>query len=137
MKTTFGGAGVGATYAWEGNDAVGAGKMTIADLKPNEAVGITLEFQRPTASTNRTEFLLAPQDQGTKVTWRMLGHNGFMGKAFTLVMNIDQLVGKDFDRGLGQLKALAEGAAAAEAAKTAPPPEASPDAADASDAGTP
>jgi uncharacterized protein YndB with AHSA1/START domain len=132
MKTTYGGpAGVGATYAWEGNDQVGSGKMTIADLKPNENVAITLEFQKPMSATNRTEFALKPEGDTTKVTWRMLGHNDFMGKAFGLVMNMDQLVGKDFDKGLSQLRSAAEETARAAAEAT------NGGSADGADAGTP
>lgn len=124
MKTTYGGpaTGVGATYAWEGNDEVGAGKMTIADAKPNEAVGITLEFLRPFATTNRTDFLLAPAGAGTKVTWRMSGNHNFVGKAFCLFMDMDKMVGKDFEKGLAQLKPLAEGEAKKSAALPAAPP---------------
>lgn len=122
MKTTYGGpAGVGATYAWEGNDSVGSGRMTIADLKPNEAVGITLEFLKPISATNRTEFILRPEGDGTKVTWRMLGHNDFMGKAFSLVINVDQQIGRDFDKALALLRGAAEETtrAATEAAQVA------------------
>lgn len=145
MKTTYGGpaSGVGATYAWEGNDAVGSGKMTIVEVKPNEAVAITLEFLTPMAATNRTEFQLSPQGGGTKVTWKMHGKNDFMGKAFSLVMNVDQLVGKDFETGLSQLRSAAEGRAAelaAEAAASAAAAAAAAAAAEsgpAADAGTP
>jgi carbon monoxide dehydrogenase subunit G len=124
MKTTYGGpeVGVGATYAWEGNNEVGAGKMTIADAKPNEAVGITLDFLRPIAATNRTDFLLTPEGRGTKVTWHMSGHNGFVGKAFGLFMDMDKMVGKDFEKGLAQLKPLAEGAAKKAATAPVAPP---------------
>lgn len=121
MKTTYGGpeTGVGATYAWDGNDEVGAGKMTIADTKPNEAVGITLDFLRPFATTNRTDFLLSPDGAGTKITWRMTGNHNFVGKAFCLFMDMDKMVGKDFEKGLAQLKPLAEGAAKKAAAAPA------------------
>lgn len=124
MKLTIGGpAGLGSTYAWEGNDEVGAGRMTIAELKPDEAVGIALEFLKPMQATNRLDFSLKPEKGGTKVTWRMTGHHDFMGKAFGLVMNMDQVVGKDFERGLLQLKLESElvaREAEAAAAKVAP-----------------
>lgn len=145
MKTTYGGpaSGVGATYAWEGNDAVGSGKMTIVEVKPDEAVAITLEFLKPMAATNRTEFQLSPQSGGgTKVTWTMHGRNDFMGKAFGLVMNVDQLVGKDFETGLSQLRSTAEGRAAeitaeAAAAIAAAAEAAAAESGPAADAGTP
>lgn len=139
MKTTYGGtAGVGATYAWEGNDAVGSGKMTIDRLQPNESVVITLEFLKPMASTNTTEFRLVPDRDGTKVTWRMQGHNDFFGKAFGMVMNIDQLIGKDFDKGLGQLRTAAETAARAAEEASRPADEGQEmEGTPSSDAGTP
>jgi hypothetical protein len=91
------------------------------------------------ATTNDTFFVLEPENGGTKVTWRMTGTNNFVAKAFGVVMNMDQMVGGDFEKGLSSLKALAE--AAAEKAKTAEVPPPAPDAADAGatadDAGTP
>jgi uncharacterized protein YndB with AHSA1/START domain len=138
MKTTYGGAaGVGATYAWEGNDEVGAGKMTIDRLQPNESIVISLEFLKPMASTNSTEFRLAPDGNGTKVTWRMQGHNDFLGKAFGLVMNMDQLIGKDFEKGLGQLRAAAESASRAAEEASRPVEAEETEEAPNSDAGTP
>jgi uncharacterized protein YndB with AHSA1/START domain len=122
MRTTYTGAGVGATYAWEGNGDVGSGKMTFTDLEAPRRVAITLDFLTPIAATNRTELLLAPEGSGTKVTWRMTGKNGFLSKAAGLVMNMDQLVGKDFEKGLASLKTLAE-AAAKQAQAQAPAPE--------------
>jgi len=121
MKTIYSGAGVGGSYAWEGDDKVGSGKMTFTDLKANELVGITLEFITPFAATNRTEFHFAPEGAGTKVSWAMSGKNNFMAKAFSLVMSMDQMIGKDFEKGLAGMKPLAEAAAAkaAEEAKAA------------------
>ena len=147
MKTTYGGpAGVGATYSWEGNDSVGSGKMTIADLKPNESVGITVEFIKPMSATSRTELTLRPEGDGTKVTWRMLGHHDFMGKAFSLVINADQQTGRDLDKALALLRGVAEettratteAAQVAATAQAEAEPRGSADAeAKAADAGTP
>jgi hypothetical protein len=110
MKKTYSGApsGVGAKYEWAGNDEVGSGAMTIADARPNELIGITLEFKEPFPATNRTEFTFAPAASGTTVTWTMSGKNDFMGKAFSLFMNMDKMVGGDFEKGLGELKARSE-----------------------------
>lgn len=112
MKVTFGGPerGTGATYAWEGNDQVGAGKMTILESKPGELVRIQLEFLRPFAATNTTDFTFDTVGDQTEVHWVMTGKNDFMGKAMGLLLNIDELVGKDFEKGLASLKATAEGA---------------------------
>ncbi|MBL8935494.1 MAG: SRPBCC family protein [Archangium sp.] len=109
MKKTYtGGPGVGAKYEWNGNDKVGSGAMTIADAKPNEAVGITLEFKTPIEATNRTDITFAKSATGTDVTWSMSGKNNFMSKAFSLFVDMDKMVGADFDKGLGSLKGVSE-----------------------------
>ncbi|HUK63199.1 MAG TPA: SRPBCC family protein [Dongiaceae bacterium] len=109
MKTSFSGAasGAGAVYEWTGNDKVGQGRMTILDAQPGSRVTIRLEFIKPFASTCTTGFTLAPEGSGTKVTWTMDGRNNFMGKAFSLVMNMDKTIGGDFERGLHQLGSAA------------------------------
>ena len=45
---------------------------------------------------------------GATVTWSMLGKNNFMSKAFHLVMNMDKMVGGDFEKGLASLKGVVE-----------------------------
>jgi carbon monoxide dehydrogenase subunit G len=127
MKATFSGAasGTGAVYDWTGNDKVGQGRMTILDAQPNSKVTIKLEFIKPFASTCTAGFALAPDGNGTHVTWSMDGNNNFMGKAFSLVMNMDKAVGGDFERGLRQLGTAAATSsvtpADSTAAKTATP----------------
>ena len=100
--------GVGSVYEWSGNDQVGAGKMTIVDSLPEKAVAIRLEFLKPFEATNNTRFTFQPEGETSKVTWSMQGTNGFMGKAASLFMDMDKMVGKDFETGLLSLKKLAE-----------------------------
>lgn len=126
MKRVYEGSpsGQGAVYSWTGNDQVGAGRMTITDSKPGERVVIKLEFLKPFEATNTTTFNFAPQGEGTKVSWTMEGKNNFLTKAFTLVNDMDKMVGNDFEKGLAQMKVVTEGeaqklAAAAAAAKAA------------------
>jgi hypothetical protein len=110
MKTTFGGpaAGEGATYHWAGNKEVGEGEMTITQSKPSELVGIRLDFIKPMAATSQTDFTFEPAPRGTLVTWTMSGKNNFIAKAAHLVMNMDKMLGADFEKGLAQLKAVSE-----------------------------
>lgn len=110
MKATYAGpaSGVGASYHWTGNDEVGEGNMEIITLKADERVAIKLDFLKPFEAHNETIFTLQPEADGVVVNWEMLGKNDFMGKAAGLVMNMDTMIGKDFEKGLGQLKALAE-----------------------------
>jgi hypothetical protein len=110
QKVTFDGAGsgVGAKYAWSGNDQVGEGRMTIEESKAGELVRIKLEFIRPWESTSPTSFSFKTVEGGTQVTWAMEGTNNFVGKAFSLVMDMDAMLGKDFDKGLAAMKTAAE-----------------------------
>lgn len=134
MQRTHSGApaGVGAVYHWVGNDDVGEGEMAITASTPPEQLVIKLDFIKPFPANNTITFTFAKVTEGTKVTWAMEGKNGFMGKAFSMVMNMDQLVGRDFDKGLASLRGLAETEAKKAAAPPAPepPPEGA-------DAGTP
>lgn len=110
MKTTYSGAasGTGSSYAWVGNRDVGEGKMTITESHPTEHIKIDLDFIAPFAAKNVTEFTFKPDGDKTNVTWTMTGKNNFMAKGFNLVMNMDKLVGGDFEKGLAQLKTVAE-----------------------------
>ena len=122
MTQTYSGAsaGAGATYAWKGNKDVGEGKMTILESTPNSVVRINLEFIAPFAATNIAEFSLTPMVGGTTVAWTMTGRNNFMAKGANLVMNMDKLVGGDFEKGLTQLRTVSEAAVATPVQPSAP-----------------
>jgi len=113
--------GKGARYSWSGNDQVGVGSMEITDSSAAEQVKIRLEFKKPWEATNATTFTLVPTTQGTRVTWAMDGENNFGAKAMSMFMNMDELIGKDFEAGLTNLGALAEGAAERQRAAAALP----------------
>lgn len=100
--------GVGASMSWNGNKKVGAGRMTILDSKPHESIRIKLEFLRPMKVTNTAEFTVRPANGGSTVLWAMTGVNGFVGKAFGMMVNMDKLIGADFEKGLANLKAVVE-----------------------------
>jgi uncharacterized protein YndB with AHSA1/START domain len=111
MKQTYDGppAGVGAAYSWAGNGKAGQGKMTILESRPNDRIRIRLEFLKPITATNTTDFEFRPDGAGTRVVWTMTGRNGFMGKLFDALMNMEKLVGKDFEKGLTNLQSVTEG----------------------------
>ena len=110
MKTTYAGspAGTGAVYSWAGDSKVGEGRMTLTDSRPNDRITIKLEFLKPFAATNTTEFIFRPSADQTAVTWTMSGEKDLMSKAFGLFVNMDKMIGADFEKGLAQLKAVAE-----------------------------
>jgi hypothetical protein len=113
MKQTYEGApaGTGAVSTWAGNKKVGAGRMTIIESRPNELVSIKLEFTKPFRATNTAEFAFKSERNQTAVTWSMTGEKNFMAKAFGLFMNMDKMIGDDFEKGLASLKSVAEAAA--------------------------
>ncbi len=117
MKRTFSGPsrGVGAVYAWTGNDKVGEGRMTIEKSVPTSSVEIKLEFVKPFASTSQTTFRFVPAGADTKITWSMDGRNDFLGKAFSLFMDTDRMIGGDFERGLASLGQVSQAMATARA----------------------
>jgi len=110
MKKTFEGpsAGPGASYMWNGNNEVGEGRLTIVDSKPGELVTMKLEFSRPFKCTNEVNFKLAPSEGGTRVSWIMDGKNTFITKAMGIFMDMDKMVGKDFEQGLANLDTVAQ-----------------------------
>ena len=112
MKQIYEGqaSGVGAIYSWVGNSDVGEGKMTIIESRPGERIKIQIEFIKPFAAMNTTDFIFTPQGNQTSVKWTMAGNNTFLTKAFGVFVNMDKMVGGDFEQGLARLKALSESA---------------------------
>jgi carbon monoxide dehydrogenase subunit G len=111
LQRTYAGAerGPGASYAWSGNKEVGSGKMTVTATEPARKVVIDLEFITPFPAKNVTTFALAPDGAGTRVTWTMEGKSTFMFKLMGLVMNMDAMIGKDFEAGLAKMNQAAKG----------------------------
>jgi uncharacterized protein YndB with AHSA1/START domain len=110
MKRTFSGAasGKGAVYEWEGNKDVGKGRMEIVDAATPVKTVIKLDFLQPFESHNTTEFTMLPQGETTTVSWDMSGPMPFISKIMTVFVSMDAMIGKDFDKGLSNLKAVAE-----------------------------
>jgi uncharacterized protein YndB with AHSA1/START domain len=110
MKKTFSGApsGKGAVYTWDGNSKIGAGHMEIIESTPPSRIVITLDFTRPIKAHNMVEFTLAPKGSDTEVIWVMHGPSPYLSKLMGIFMNMDRMVGDDFEAGLANLKAVAE-----------------------------
>ncbi len=110
MKRTYSAAtsGRGAVYEWEGDKNVGSGRITITDTAPPSKVLIDLDMIKPFAASNKVEFTLVPNGSGTNVTWEMLCDVPYFAKIIHVFFNMDQMVGKDFEAGLANLKANAE-----------------------------
>jgi uncharacterized protein YndB with AHSA1/START domain len=114
MKRSYSGAasGKGAVYAWDGNKNVGSGRMEILDTSAPSKIVIKLDFFTPFEGHNTAEFTMLPQGDATNVTtnvtWLMHGPSPFMGKIMHVFINMDRMVGKDFEIGLANLKKITE-----------------------------
>ena len=112
MKKTYDGppAGTGASYSWAGNSHAGEGRATIIDSRPNELIRIKLDFMKPFAGTAFAAFAFKPDGDRTVVEWSLAGDCNFVSKAVHLFMNMDKMVGGQFEEGLAELKTVAEAA---------------------------
>jgi uncharacterized protein YndB with AHSA1/START domain len=110
MKRTYGGAerGKGAVYAWDGDKNVGSGRMEILEALAPSKIVIKLDFFRPFEGHNTAEFTMLPQGDGTHVTWLMHGPANFMSRLIQVFMNLDRMIGRDFEAGLANLKTITE-----------------------------
>jgi hypothetical protein len=111
MTTAFEGpdSGVGARYSWQGNRNVGSGRLTVTESLLNEKVGMRLEFFEPFAATNEVSFRLSGEGSSTRLSWAMSGRKDFASKIGSVFFDMEGMIGKDFEKGLASLKALAEG----------------------------
>ena len=110
MQRSFSGAerGKGAVYAWDGNRNVGSGRMEILTAQAPSNIVIKLDFLKPFEAHNTAEFTMLPQGDATNLTWAMHGPLVFMAKVMHTFINMDRMIGKDFEAGLANLKRLAE-----------------------------
>lgn len=109
MKRSYSGSssGKGAIYEWNGNKNVGSGRMEILDTTPNKTI-IKLDFFTPFEGHNTAEFATLPKGGSTELTWTMQGPAPFMSKVMQVFINMDRMIGRDFDAGLVNLKDLSE-----------------------------
>lgn len=110
LRRTHSGAprGQGAVYAWEGNPKVGSGRMEILESTPPSRLLIKLDFLKPFEAHNQAEFSFTAEGGSTRVVWAMTGPQAFPMKAMGLFMNMDRMVGSDFEKGLASIKQIAE-----------------------------
>ena len=110
MKRTFSGAanGKGAVYEWDSDGKAGKGRMEITDAPAPSKVAIKLDFFKPFEAHNIAEFTLEPRGDSTDITWAMYGPNLYIAKVMSIFFNMDRMIGKDFETGLANLKAVTE-----------------------------
>jgi len=110
MKRSFGGPkeGKGSTYAWDGDKNVGQGRMEIVEATAPSKVALKLDFMKPFEAHNKVQFDLIPKGELTEVVWDMQGPVPYVGKIMHVFINMDRMVGADFEAGLANLKSFAE-----------------------------
>jgi hypothetical protein len=110
MQRSYSGeaSGRGAVYAWSGNGKAGAGRMELLEVSASRVL-IRIDFFKPFTAHNTVEFILAPQADRTQLTWAMYGPSPFVSKLLGLVLNMDRLIGRDFEKGLANLQAVVKG----------------------------
>ena len=102
--------GKGASFKWSGNDDIGEGVMTITDSQPHDLIRLDLEFIRPFPGQCVTEFAFKPEGEQTEVTWSMSGENDFFSKAVCMFMDMDAMLGANFEEGLANMNKVAKAA---------------------------
>lgn len=110
LQRNFSGAasGKGAKYAWVGNKKVGEGNMEIINSVASSNILLNLNFLKPFKASNVTEFKITPNGAHTNLNWEMRGPLNLMMKVMHMFMDMDKMVGKDFEAGLANLKAIVE-----------------------------
>lgn len=110
MKKIFSGAakGKGAVYEWEGNKEVGSGRLEITEVVAPSKVVMDLHFLRPMEGRNVAMYVVTPKDGGSEVAWSIEGPAPFLTKLFGVFMDMDKMIGGEFEKGLADLKLMAE-----------------------------
>lgn len=110
MKRTYSGAanGRGSAYEWEGNNEVGKGRIEISESSPPFKVTLNLDMIKPIEGHNVVEFTLQTQGDAANVTWAMHGTSSYLAKVMGIFFSVDSMIGRDFETGLANLKAVAE-----------------------------
>ncbi|MFM9975928.1 MAG: SRPBCC family protein [Beijerinckiaceae bacterium] len=101
--------GIGAYQEWKGNNKVGEGRMEIVESAALSRIVYRLDFLRPMKAQNRAVFTLTDTGGATEVTWEMDGPSPLLSKIMDTLMNMDKMIGRDFENGLANLKKLSEG----------------------------
>jgi hypothetical protein len=96
-------------YAYEGAASkVGSGRLEVTESTPSSKILIQLDFLTPMEAHNTAEFTLQANGDTTNVTWAMYGPSNYLSKLMQVFFSFDNMIGKDFESGLAQLKSAAE-----------------------------
>jgi hypothetical protein len=99
--------GPGAAYDFYGGKS-GKGSISIVNAAPPSSVTMKLDMLEPMEGHNVVEFTIAPRGAAAEVTWAMHGPRPFVSKLIGVFLNMDRMIGSQFEAGLAGLKAKAE-----------------------------
>jgi hypothetical protein len=100
--------GKGAANDWDSDGHAGKGRLEITESAPSSQVTMRLDMVKPMEGHNTIVFALQPQTDGTNVTWSMTGACPFITKVIQVFVSMDRMIGGTFEKGLADLKAMAE-----------------------------
>ncbi len=95
----------GSGYSWSGNKEVGTGTMVVVSTEGDSVIQ-KLSFDG--MGDSRTFYAVKPENNSAKITWGISFDVGFMGRAMMLFMNMDKMMGADFEKGLNKFKTAVE-----------------------------
>lgn len=101
---------VGFVSAWDSeNKHVGKGEQEIKNITEGERLDFELRFLKPFEATDNAFMTTeALSDNQTKVKWGFNGKMAYPMNLMLLFMNMDEMLGKDLQEGLNNLKAILE-----------------------------
>ncbi len=101
---------IGFVSSWESEvKNVGTGSQTITKIVEGESMISKLKFEKPFKAENNTEIsAIALDKSNTKVTWAFSGSYRYPMNIMKLVFNLEKMIGKDFEDGLKNMKAIIE-----------------------------
>lgn len=100
--------GPGAAFDFSGNKDAGKGSIEVTGGQAPTRVDMRLDMIEPFEGHNQIAFTLTPQGQATQVTWAMHGPSPYLSKVVGIFLDMDHMIGRDFEAGLARLKATAE-----------------------------
>lgn len=98
---------VGSVNYWN-SEVVGEGEQEITKLDLYKRVETELRFMKPREDVNQAYIDLRPSGESTEVTWGLTGETPFPANVFMYFVDLEEMVGKEYEKGLTELKTLAE-----------------------------
>jgi uncharacterized protein YndB with AHSA1/START domain len=102
--------GIGSISSWESPGRMGVGQAEIVGVIPDQKIQTKITYKKPMVFEQLSEFTLTPNGETTTMTWAVTGKNNFIGRLMCTLsmMNMDKMVGGEFEKGLNKLKSEIE-----------------------------